>query len=233
MAVGQGRKSLPMSRQDVERAIKHTKSNRGAARYLGISIETWRTAAKRYVDENGVTLHAAHNNMAGKGMPKLTARKNGEPVLMDILEGRVISTFFSLKRIKERLIEEGYLEYCCNRCGYKEPRPMDEKIPLILSFLNNNKKDWRLENLEFLCYNCYFLHVGDVFDKAQLSALEIYSHRLSKKITQFDLPPQHEAVIEKQMDFNNKHAGEMDVIPDTDKPDDYGDDLISFIKMKR
>lgn len=234
MSAGQGRRPIPFTRQDIERAVAHTKSNKGAARYLGISLKTYKTAASRFTNEEGKTLYEAHNNKYGKGIPKLTARKNGEPMLMDILEGRVSSQFFSLKRIKERLIEEGYIEHCCNRCGFKEARALDEQIPLILSFRNGNKKDWRLENLEFLCYNCYFINVGDVFEKDQIRALEVHTHLLSKKVTQLELPPQHEALIEKQLDFNNKvNPGEENTITDIEKPYDYADDLISFAHMKR
>lgn len=232
ITMGRGRVAMPIGREDVERAIKHTKSNNGAARYLGISLVTYRKAAARYTNSDGVTLLDAHKNKSGRGIPKLSARKNGEPMLMDILEGRVTSEFFSLKRIKQRLIEEGYIEHCCNRCGYKETRAMDEKIPLILSFRNRNKKDWRLENLEFLCYNCYFINIGDVFDQHQLNTLEIATTLNAKKITQFDIEPQHEHVIDKQMDLDNHHAGEKHFILDSEKPDDYGDDLISFVKIK-
>lgn len=232
---GAGRKPIPITRKDIERAQTHTKSNKGAARYMGISFDVYRTAAKKYFKEDGVTtLYDAHKNRSGKGIPKLTSRKNGEHLLMDILEGRVTSQFFSLTRIKERLIEEGYMEYCCNRCGYKETRALDEKIPLILSFKNNNKKDWRLENIEFLCYNCYFINIGDVFSKDQLAALEVYhlgGHK--KKITQMDLPPQHAEAIVKLTNLDNKQTMYQDVTPDQEKPLDYGDDLISFVHMKR
>ena len=231
--MGKGRRPIPISRADIERAMAHTKSNNGAAKYLGISLWTYSRAASRYTNEEGVTLFKSHANKSGKGIPKLTSRKNGEPLLMDILEGRVTTQWFSLDRIKERLIEEGYIEHCCNRCGYKETRAMDEKIPLILSFVNSNKKDWRLENMEFLCYNCYFINVGDVFDKQQLSALETHLNGGAKKVTQFDVPPQFEDAIAKHQDFNNEYLRDRDVISEEDKPDDYGDDLISFIKMKR
>ena len=231
--MGRGRKPNPISRATIENAMFHTKSNKAAARYLGISVDTYRRAAERYFNEAGVDLFTAHKNKSGKGIPKLTARKNGEPMLMDILEGRITSQWFSLRRIKERLIEEGYVDHCCNRCGFREGRVMDESIPLILTFRNNNKKDWRLENLEFLCYNCYYLHIGDVFEKAQLNALELNTTIEAKKVTQFELPAQHEALINKELDPNNMHVTEKDFVADQEKPLDYGDDLISFAHMKR
>ena len=151
---------------------------------------------------------------------------------MDILEGRVTAQYTSLKRVKERLIEEGFIEECCGECGYKERRIMDEKIPLILSFLDNNKKNWRLDNLKFLCYNCYYLYVGDIFEKAQLDVLENPQKVLAKKTTQLDLPPQHEDLIDRHLDLNNKRIREKDEVIYQEKPDDYGADLISFVSRK-
>jgi hypothetical protein len=48
----------------------------------------------------------------------------------------------------------------------------DYKIPLILHFKDKNKQHYRLENMEMLCYNCYFLMVGDVFNNKQIEGLE-------------------------------------------------------------
>jgi hypothetical protein len=48
---------------------------------------------------------------------------------------------------------------CCN---FSSKRPSDLKTPLILNHINGNKTDHRLENLEVLCYNCYFINVGNL-----------------------------------------------------------------------
>ena len=47
--------------------------------------------------------------------------------------------------------------------GFHEHRVLDYKMPLTLNFKDNNKQHYRLENLEMLCYNCYFLQIGDIF----------------------------------------------------------------------
>lgn len=221
-----GRRPIPVTKQDIERAIRHTKSNQGAARYLGISWETYRKAASRYTHEDGTTYFDAHKNKSGKGIPKLSARKTREHDLIDLLEGRASIQFTSVKRLKERLIDEGFIPECCNQCGYEKRRLMDEKIPLILSFKNGNKKDWKLDNLELLCYNCYFIYVGDLFKQAQLDALELQEITKPVEVPALDIPPQHEELIHKHM--NNKPKPE-----DDENADDYGNDLISFVKMKR
>jgi hypothetical protein len=49
------------------------------------------------------------------------------------------------------------------------------KAPLLLSFKNGKKSDWRLENLQWLCYNCHFLYVGDPFSNKMLQKVEAVS----------------------------------------------------------
>ena len=32
--------------------------------------------------------------------------------------------------------------------------------------------NWKIENIELLCYNCYFLYIGDVFNEKQIKNIE-------------------------------------------------------------
>ena len=41
-----------------------------------------------------------------------------------------------------------------------------------MNFKDNNKKNYRKENIELLCYNCYFLYIGDVFTKRDVQQIE-------------------------------------------------------------
>ena len=45
-------------------------------------------------------------------------------------------------------------------------------MPLLLTFKDGNKKNYLLDNLTMLCYNCYFLQVGDIFTTKDLEHLE-------------------------------------------------------------
>ena len=78
------------------------------------------------------------------------------------------SNLSSLNRYKDRLIQEGYIEEKCNRCGHNEQRVNDYKAPLLVHFKDKNKMNWKIENIELLCYNCYFLYIGDVFNEKQI-----------------------------------------------------------------
>ena len=60
----------------------------------------------------------------------------------------------------------------CNCCSFEERRVVDYKVPLVLNFKDKNKKNWKQDNLEFLCYNCYFLNVGNIWSDNQLKQME-------------------------------------------------------------
>ena len=107
------------------------------------------------------------------------------PALMELLEGQVPMTNFNPDKVKKRLFEEGYLQEECSMCGFNERRLLDYKIPLLLHFKDNNKKNWRLENLEVLCYNHYFLTIGDIFSVKDEEQIET-SRPLSKTTDAID-----------------------------------------------
>lgn len=70
------------------------------------------------------------------------------------------------------MIAEGFLAECCSVCGFSERRVWDYKMPLLMHFKDNNRKNYRPENLQLLCYNCYYLNIGDVFTYKQIQGLE-------------------------------------------------------------
>ena len=45
------------------------------------------------------------------------------------------------------------------RSGYQERRLYDYEVPLKINFIDDNKSNFSLNNIQLLCYNCYFLHV--------------------------------------------------------------------------
>ena len=152
-----------------------TKSVRAAARYLNCSYQHIKKWMKLYVDSNGVSLFDAHKNQSGKGIPKflsVSSINKKEPAILDIIEGRIDPSHFNPQKIKYRLITDGYLKDECNNCGFHERRVSDYKSPLILHFKDGNKQHYRLDNMEMLCYNCYYLMVGDIFSNKQLEGLE-------------------------------------------------------------
>ena len=202
----------------VLRAMKHTKSNMAAARYLGVSYTHFKAHAKNYKDETGKTLFDVHLNRQGKGISKHIYKRKDLTPIHDILEGRVDISNYSPKIIKERLIHESLIQEECISCGFNERRVVDYKVPLVLNFKDGNKKNWQLENIEPLCYNCYFLNVGNVWSENQLSQMEDYN---TKDKYKNDPEPDWE------MDQAHKdHLKGLGLWEDDDKPND-GSEYIS------
>lgn len=59
----------------------------------------------------------------------------------------------STRIVKYRIMSDSLLEYACTHCGITEW--CGHKISLHLDHVNGDNKDNRLENLQFLCYNCH------------------------------------------------------------------------------
>lgn len=167
-----------LSKEDILRAMQNTKSNHGAARYLRCSLNHYKKYAKLYVDEaTGLTLNEVHKNQSGLGIPKFLSNKGKQAPLKDLIEGRLSVESFEPAKIKQRLVFEGYLKEECGRCGFHEQRLIDQKIPLILHFKDKNKKNYELNNIELLCYNCSFLYAASPITDKQVIAMEDFVDR--------------------------------------------------------
>jgi len=170
----------PISKDMCLAAMDKTKSVKAAARYLNCSYHHLKRYMKLYVDEEtGKTLFEVHKNQSGKGIPKFLNNGKKEPAFLDIIEGRVSAAHFSPAKIKYRLIEEGYLSEQCSMCGFQERRVLDYKMPLLLHFKDNNKSNYSKENIELLCYNHYFLTVGDIFTDKDVKQIESHQEHNS------------------------------------------------------
>jgi 5-methylcytosine-specific restriction endonuclease McrA len=209
----------PISKNMCLTAMDKTKSVKSAARYLNCSYHHLKRYMKLYVDEeSGKTLFDKHKNQQGKGIPKFLRAKGKEPALKDIVEGKIIPSSFSPDKLKYRLITEGYLEECCGNCGFTEHRITDHKVPLILHFKDKNKLNYRLNNIEFLCYNCYFLFIGEVFTKRDIKKLED-----NKSVTKTT-----DAVDMQLDDYHLKRLRELGLDGENPTDDDDPYNLVSY-----
>jgi 5-methylcytosine-specific restriction endonuclease McrA len=179
-----GRPSKILKKEDVQRAMKMTRSNRASARYLHVSFTHYKKYAKMYTDEEtGSTLYELHKNQSGKGIPKFLSNGGKEPPIMDLIEGRTPPEHFDPKKIKQRLIFEALIEEKCAYCGFSERRVLDTKVPLVLNHKDGNKKNWNLDNIEFLCYNHAFLYATSPITDQQVELMEDY---LDKNVEEVD-----------------------------------------------
>lgn len=175
--------SKPLSKQDILRAMRVTKSNMAAARYLNVSYHHYRKYAKNYY-EGDKSLFEIQLNESGKGIPKYHINNKRKPDINKILSGELWIENYKPHQLKEQLINEHIFPEECNKCGFNEKRILDYKTPLLLNYKDSNKTNWKKENLEFLCYNCYFLSVGDLFNKKEIKNMEDYNvkdNELNKK----------------------------------------------------
>ncbi len=145
---------LVITKRMIENSHENTKSAMEAARWLGVSYNTYKKWAQYYgVFEN-------HKNQKGEGIKKGWGSYKVD--MMDILEGkRDVPSNYSLKVFKKRLIDEGYLQDECGVCGWNEKRITDEVTCLNLDFKDGDINNKKFDNLRLICANCYFNNVGD------------------------------------------------------------------------
>jgi 5-methylcytosine-specific restriction endonuclease McrA len=167
-----GRCSKKPTREKMIEAVNATLSNKAAARYLGMDYRTLRKHAKGVFMDDGTPILDANKNYSGKGIPKFGNRKGTRLDIEDLKNGNVCLESTPLSTIKFKLIESGYLKEECNHCGFHERRVVDYKVPLILHFKDGNKYNWELENLEMLCYNCFYLMKGELFTQREIQIIE-------------------------------------------------------------
>lgn len=187
-----GRPPKFLTKEAVLKAQENTLSNRAAARYLHVSFPHFKRFAKLYKDEaTGKSLWDLHKNQNGKGIPKFLLGRSSEPPLLDVLEGRVPIYHFTPQRLKDRILEEGLLDPECSECQFRERRVVDQKIPLILTHINGDKTDFRLDNLELLCYNCAFLYGKNPITEKQVEKMEDYMDVIKKDQIEWELDEFH------------------------------------------
>ena len=166
-------KLVKFSKDQILAAQAVTQSNRQAARRLHVAFETYKREASKYetFPGSGITLYEKHNATSA-GIPRYSNRKVKEVPIKEIIEGREDGFRWPIQDVRDKLIHNQYLVECCGDCGYKERRVGDYKMPLLLTFKDNNKRNFLLDNLTLLCYNCYFQQVGDIFTTKDLEHLE-------------------------------------------------------------
>jgi hypothetical protein len=212
-------KPKPLTKEQILMAMRNTKSNRAAARFLNCSYTHYKMWAKRYHEfEGGRSLFDVHYNQKGVGIAKWGNIRKKKSIwsVLDVVEGRVSHTHFKPEEIKKRMISEGILKEECALCGYHERRLSDYKIPLILNFKDNNPNHYNLGNIRFLCYNCYFVNYGDIFNQKDINQLE--THQPTNGTTE---------AIEFQLDDYQLAQLEKLGLYQPPKPEDDGSEFIS------
>tara|TARA_Y100000034_G_scaffold120901_1_gene164500 strand:- start:909 stop:1490 length:582 start_codon:yes stop_codon:yes gene_type:complete len=144
----------PISKSQLEWAQSKSKSAAQAARLLDVSYITFRKYAVRHNMLEGFL------NPSGLGIAKHYNLHSGRYNLDDILAGKYPS--YNTYKLQQRLIRTGYLPEQCDICEFNEERITDKKVPLKIDFIDGNTKNHLKGNVRLLCYNCWFLNVGNL-----------------------------------------------------------------------
>ena len=151
---------LVLTKNRILEAQKNTKSAMSAARWLGVSYNTYKKWAKYY------KVFDKHKNQSGVGIKKGWA--SYKIPIDDIISGkRQPPQNYSGAVLKKRLIEEGYFQDECSKCGYSEVNLATEKVCLNIDFVDGNTKNFKYDNLRMLCPNCYLSFNGN-FPKSKM-----------------------------------------------------------------
>jgi hypothetical protein len=162
-------KGYQLTEGQLRYAMDNTTSNSEAAVWLHVSFATWKKYAKMYIDEpTGKTLYQLHkeNGFAKRlVLPQTRYRRKAsapwafQPTPIDEIFANKHPKF-NLHSFKKRLINEGWKQERCDCCGFQERRQYDYDMPLKMHWIDGNKQNYALENVQFLCFNCYFIYVG-------------------------------------------------------------------------
>jgi hypothetical protein len=160
-------KAYELSEAKIRYAMANTKSNRQAANFLNVAFNTYKKYASIYIDkETNKSLYDLHKNIGLKGGRKgIRSPQGGHVTSMEIIEGKFPK--YPPGKLKDKLLQDGLLEAKCYNelCTFNknpEERIKDNSIPLRLDWKDGDMTNHKLDNLQLLCYNCYFLQVGNL-----------------------------------------------------------------------
>ena len=144
---------LVVTKNMILNAQENTKSAAEAARWLGVSYNTYKKWAKYY------KLFEQHLNQKGVGIKKGWA--SYKVPVHDIISGkRNPPQRWSHTVFKKRLVEDGYFQDECSSCGYNEGNIKTGDVCLNVDFVDGNHKNYKIDNLRLLCPNCYLSYNG-------------------------------------------------------------------------
>jgi len=151
-------KGLQISEATIREAMAFTQSNKSAAKYLKVSYKSYKKYASKYEDqETGKNLFETHKNIAGRGIKKHNEFiKPGTTKMQTMLKKNQWFSEERFTKLKQLLVTTNTLPAYCCACGYDKRRMLDSKVPLVLTFQDDDRTNWELENLQWYCYNCAF-----------------------------------------------------------------------------
>jgi hypothetical protein len=165
-----GRKAANPTETQIRYAVANSKSNLGAARLLGMHINTY----KKYAHAYG--LYENHNNKIGLGITK-GGTQLATP-LSEIYANKHLK--YSTTKLKRRMVEAQDIEEKCEICGYHDHRTIDNQTALLLDWKDGNQRNFARENLRLICYNCTFNVRGRLNVRQVKFSEKVYEERMQR-----------------------------------------------------
>jgi hypothetical protein len=143
----------PILESQIKAAQAKSRSAAEAARTLGIAYNTYKKYATLY------NIFEDLKNPYGIGIERKENIRNTKYHIEDLIAGKHLR--YPLHKFKNKLFNSGYIPRVCGSCGFSEERITDGKMPLLIDFIDGNLNNRVLDNIRPLCYNCFFLLVGE------------------------------------------------------------------------
>jgi len=148
-------KRMMITKNMILEAQKHTKSNKAAAKWMGVQYNTY----KKYAKQFGV--FEQHLNPSGKGIKTKgwgSIKINIEEILFG--ERELPPKRWNHRFIKQEIIKKGFWRDECHHCGYNEINLETDECCTTIDFLDGNSKNWKFDNIRLLCPNCFMSFNG-------------------------------------------------------------------------
>ena len=173
----EGRPKKILSKEEILNALDVCMSSAAAARYLKVSYNTF----KKYAKLHNVWIQGGKNS-SGKGIPRVHTNSKRLLSLEKLLSGGMNGKKLNLKKLKDRLVRELVYEEKCDNCGYDEKRITDQRAPLVLTFYDGDRQNYKKENMRLLCYNCRHNLVGNLTGKQMEYIIDPTSGNIIEKL---------------------------------------------------
>jgi 5-methylcytosine-specific restriction endonuclease McrA len=144
-----GKGYRPILQSEIQSAKNHSPFVAQQAKFLGIHLTTYKKYAKLY------GMYEPKPNEKGKR--NIFHPERGRYPLSDILAGKHRNTkHVTDALVKDKLIRGKILLPECSVCGYNNRRMTDKKMCLLLDHMDGDNRNYAIDNLRLLCFNCTF-----------------------------------------------------------------------------
>jgi len=151
------KRGFVLSKEEILKAKEHCETPSACSKYLRVTYERYKETAKMY---GLFELVMSSKSRLDKQKTYVSA-DIGKFSLKNILSGKCPT--YSTELFKKRFLKYQIKKMECERCGFSKNRSKDGQYPFIVNFKDGNIKNFLLENIEIVCYNCMFLYGSNKF----------------------------------------------------------------------